>query len=702
MSEQGHYKHWQLSCDAHDVLWVGFDKSGSSVNTLDAETLGEFGDILGIIAHHGVYRGVVIYSLKKSGFIAGADITQFTQLRSPSEAFEAIRTGQSLLQRLADLKIPTVSLIEGFCLGGGLELALACRYRLVVDEPTTRLGLPEVSLGIHPGWGGTVRLPRLISAPSALNLIVSGQLLAAAQATRLGIADFCVPKRHARTAAVDLILGTVKVRRRRQIWSKLTNSSLCRPLIAALVKKQLAHKLIAQHYPAPFAALETWRCHGVRQAAFSNEAQSVARLLFSASGQQLIRCFHLREQLKSLTKTSTQPIKHVHVIGAGIMGGDIAAWCAFKGFKVTLQDRQPEYIAPAIARAYAFYQKKLKNPRLVQEVMDRLVPDQAGYGIAKADLIIEAIFEDVTAKQELFKEIDAKANRQALLATNTSSIPLDEIACVLQNPARLVGIHFFNPVAKMQLVEIVCGEQSSETAINSALAFVARLDRLPLPVKSRPGFLVNRILMPYLLEAVQLLEEGIPAAVIDKAALEFGMPMGPVELADTVGLDVCLSVAKKLADSLGYALPEHLAAKVSTGQLGKKTGQGFYRYHKDGTKIGAAVKTGFARQAEMTDRLLLTLLNEAVRCLRENIVADEDLLDAGMIFGAGFAPFRGGPIQYAHDRGCQAIVATLRALQAQYGERFKPDVYWQTLLRDVPASTKGFIADEKTTAADVA
>ena len=388
----------------------------------------------------------------------------------------------------------------------------------------------------------------------------------------------------------------------------------------------------------------------------------------------------MQERLKSLGKGVDFQPKHVHVIGAGIMGGDIAAWCALKGLTVTLQDREPKFIAPAVKRAHALFKKRLKVPHLIQAAKDRLIPDQHGSGVKSADVVIEAIIENKEAKQELFSQIESLLKPDTILATNTSSIPLDELSETLQQPDRLVGIHFFNPVAKMQLVEIVEGENTSQENKNKAAKFCRCIDRLPLPVKSSPGFLVNRILMPYLMEAVKLLEEGVPAQVIDRAATDFGMPMGPILLADTVGLDICLSVAEILGEALGLNVPEALRKKVKAGKLGVKSGQGFYQYKKGKQmKTKVNVDNSDSHSEDIADRLILQMLNESIACLREGVIGNMDLVDVGMIFGTGFAPFRGGPMHYMEQRGRQDIVDRLKELEGQYGERFAADAGWQTI-----------------------
>lgn len=578
MNEQGNYKHFQLKLDDDSIVWLDFDKQGATANTLDASILLEFEEIIDAIASDHGCAGLVIGSAKSSGFIAGADINSFTGFENTEEAFSLIRRGQLVLDKLDHLAIPTVALINGFCLGGGFELALACDYRIAIDHKKTRLGLPEVMLGIHPGWGGMVRLPKLIGAP-ALSLILTGRTLSASAAKKFGIVDFALPLRHGKVAARDIILKKVNVKRRKAA-PFITNLPGIRFVIAAVARRQLAKKVSKEHYPAPYEALRCWQVNGVSDKAYVAEASSVARLIMTDTSQQLIRDFFLKERLKSLAKSVDFKPLHVHVVGAGAMGGDIAAWCAYKGFTVTLQDCSPKFISKAIARANKFATKKLRKPRLVQEMMDRLMPDEEGRGIGKADVIIEAIFEDLSAKRALFQSLEEKAKPEAILASNTSSIPLDKIAVILKHPERLVGIHFFNPVAKMLLVEVVCGEKTLEEVVVNATAFVGKLDRLPLPVKSHPGFLINRILMPYLIESVFLLEDGVPASVIDAAARDFGMPLGPVELADTVGLDICFSVAGILSEEFGSAVPKSLEKMIESGFLGRKSGRGFYKYNQ--------------------------------------------------------------------------------------------------------------------------
>ena len=644
------YKHWEMHTDSDAIIWLGLNRQNASVNSINDEVLDELNGLLQEMTQISNAKGLVIYSLKKKGFIAGADVNVIAGLVNPSQAVDFLRKGQAVFSRLEMLSIPTVAMINGFCMGGGLELALACDYRIATDDVDTRLGLPEVLLGFHPGWGGTVRLPRLIGGFHALSeLILTGAAISASKAKKLGLLDDVVPLRQLKRAAVYYIKNRPAKHKPNFIQS-LGNYSWTRSLIARLLRHELAKKVRANQYPAPFAAIDLWEKEGgFDERAYLKEADSVEQLMTKGdTAHNLIRAFLLRERMKSFAKDCDYQAHHVHVIGAGVMGGDIAAWCALRGLRVTLQDQSYAKIAPAMARACVLFNKRLRKPRLVQAAMDRLIPDPNGSGIAHADVIIEAVFENLDVKQAIVKQVEAQAKLDAIIATNTSSIPLDEINLVMTNPERLVGIHFFNPVAKMELVEVVHSTKTSQDISQRACAFVCQIGRLPLPVKSSPGFLINRVLMPYLMESMQLLQEGFAPEVIDDAAKEFGMVMGPVELADTVGMDVCLAVAENLSAHLGGTVPQMLRDKVSQGKLGRKSGEGFYRYaNGKPIKQKRAVES---RSKEIANRLISKMINEANLCLQEGVVADADLLDGGMIFATGFAPFRGGPLHYAKKR----------------------------------------------------
>lgn len=668
------YKHWKIEINSAQILWLGFDRQNASVNTINDEVLDELNGILHEIAQKKELKGLIVYSLKKKGFIAGADVNLFSQFNNPGQAVDFLRKGQAVFSYLESLTIPTVAMIDGFCMGGGLELALACDYRLATDDEHTRIGLPEIMLGFHPGWGGTVRLPKLIGGFDALSkMILTGASLTASKAKRLGVVDDVVPLRQLARAAVHYI-NVHPPKHKPTFLQKLTNYSPARTLMSKLMRHTVAKKVRQDHYPAPYAVIDLWEKEGgFNERAYLKEADSVERLISQGqTSANLIRAFLLRERMKGFAKETEFQAKHVHVIGAGVMGGDIAAWCALKGLTVTLQDKSYTQIAPAIGRAYQLYQKKLRKPRQIQAAMDKLMADPDGHGILKADVIIEAVFENLEVKQTIMKQVEVMAKPSAIIATNTSSIPLDEISQAMQNPQRLVGIHFFNPVSKMELVEVVSSTKTSKEFVSQACSFVNQIARLPLPVRSSPGFLVNRVLMPYLMECVQLLNEGYSPEQIDAAATAFGMMMGPVELADTVGIDVCLAVANNLTAHFGGTVPQPLQTMVSEGKLGRKSGQGFYRY-----KQGKPVKQGVSStdgQQDIQDRLILRMVNEAAICLRDGVVEDSDLLDAGMIFGTGFAPFRGGPLHYAKQFGQDKLNELFSKLELQYGERFKADI----------------------------
>jgi 3-hydroxyacyl-CoA dehydrogenase/enoyl-CoA hydratase/3-hydroxybutyryl-CoA epimerase len=676
MTESSTPSHFQVDTDDDGIVWLTFDKADAGTNVLSIDVFEQLDKQLQEIASQSPH-GLVIRSAKPNGFIAGADISSFTRISTEQQALDLLNTGQAVFNRLEALPFPTVAMIHGFCLGGGMELALACNYRVTRDDPGTRLGLPEVRLGIHPGWGGSARMVPLIGAIKAMDLILSGRSVDGRTGKRMGLVDMVVPERHLVAAARKLVQDTPPPYRAGLI-DRLSNHALVRPLLARVLRRQVAKRASKLHYPAPYAMIDLWQKHANdKPAMLKAEAQSLAQLVSGLTAKNLVRVFFLQEQLKSLGKDKGYQPQYVHVIGAGTMGGDIAAWCALRGFTVSLQDQAPERIAPALARAHKLFRRKLKKPDKVRAAMDRLLPDHKGLGVQRADIIIEAIFEDAEVKRSLYKTIEPQMKGGAVLATNTSSIPLEELAPALEQPERLVGLHFFNPVAKMMLVEIVNGTATAPETRAKAMAFTRKIDRLPLPVTSTPGFLVNRILMPYLMEAVVLEAEGVPPALIDKAATGFGMPMGPVELADTVGLDICLHVAEVLGEHFDADIPESLKQRVDAGKLGRKSGQGFYRWKK-----GKAIKqkaSGSWNMDEITNRLVLRLLNESVSCLREHVVAEKDLLDAGMIFGTGFAPFRGGPVHHIEAIGPDVLLKKLDELQKLRGKRFAPDPGWSEL-----------------------
>jgi 3-hydroxyacyl-CoA dehydrogenase/enoyl-CoA hydratase/3-hydroxybutyryl-CoA epimerase len=637
-------KHWTLAREADGLATLVLDKAGESVNTLSVEALQELNRVLDQLERDAP-RALVIRSGKASGFIAGADVDEFGAIDSEAGAIDLVKRGWDTFERLAKTPYPTLALIRGHCLGGGLELALACRYRVAVDEPGTRMGLPEVLLGIVPGWGGIRRLPRKVGAPAALDLMLTGKTVDARRAKKLGLVDEAVPARIIENT-VRGVLKALPAPRTLPLALAMTLNPIARRVIAAQAEKQVAARARREHYPAPYAILELFkRFDGDALAPPPGDPASLVTLVRSPTTANLIRVFKLQERLKSLGKEGEAKVARVHVVGAGTMGGDIAAWCALRGLTVTLQDQGAERIAPAIGRAAKLFKERLKEPRRVRDAIDRLVPDVDGDGVARADVIIEAIFENVEAKRTLFASLERRARRDAILATNTSSIPLEEIATALADPSRLIGLHFFNPVRSMMLVEVVVGAGTRASLVAPAAAFVRQIDKLPLPVKSAPGFLVNRILAPYLMAAFRAVDDGLSPETVDEAALAFGMPMGPIELADTVGLDICVAVGKLLGD--GAPPPRELMKHVDAGELGKKTGKGFYRWENGKPAKGAAASV----PPGLAERLIDPYVAEARRALADGIVGDADLLDAGAIFGTGFAPFRGGPLHYARHAG---------------------------------------------------
>jgi 3-hydroxyacyl-CoA dehydrogenase/enoyl-CoA hydratase/3-hydroxybutyryl-CoA epimerase len=632
-------RNWTITREPDGLAWLTFDKADASTNTLSAAVLDELNEALDLLDREPP-KGLVIRSGKANGFIAGADVEEFGEIKDEAGALAIVKRGWDVFERLAHVGYPTLALVKGFCLGGGLELALACRYRVVVDEPGTRLGLPEVMLGIVPGWGGIRRLPRLTGAPAALDLLLTGKTIDARRAKRLGVADECVPVRIMDHTARG-VLRALPAPRRLPFALALTLNPLARRYIAAQARKQVGKRARREHYPAPYATLELWvRYDGNALLAPPADPASIPSLLKTPTASNLIRVFRLQERLKALGKEGEFKAAHVHVVGAGTMGGDIAAWCALRGLRVTLQDQDAERLVPAMQRAAKLFADRLRDPRRVRDATDRLMPDVAGAGVAHADVIIEAIFENVEAKRALFAALEKSAKAGAILATNTSSIPLEEIAGALADPSRLIGLHFFNPVARMMLVEIVVGRQTRAELVPPAAAFVRQIDKLPLPVQSAPGFLVNRVLAPYLMAAMRCVDEGIAPETVDEAALAFGMPMGPIELADTVGLDICVAVGKMLRSDA--APPRKLMELVEAGHLGRKSGRGFYAWPNGKPQKNApgAVPAGLA------ERLVGPFVAEARAALAEHIVADADLVDAGAIFGTGFAPFRGGPLHF--------------------------------------------------------
>jgi 3-hydroxyacyl-CoA dehydrogenase / enoyl-CoA hydratase / 3-hydroxybutyryl-CoA epimerase len=668
-------KHWRRSLDDAGICWLTLDRADAAANTLSAEVLIELDGELDALRGSSA-RGLVFESGKRSGFILGADVKEFSALQDAAHATAMAARGQALLGRIENLPIPTVAAIDGFALGGGLELALACDYRIAVDSYERTLGLPEVQLGIHPGFGGSVRAVQILGPPLALDLMLTGRSLSPHEAAKQGLVDRVVPRQALRDTAKDFVAR--RPARRRAPWHvALLNLAPLRRLVAARVRKDVRKRATREHYPAPYAILDLWERYGAHgERAFRAEAESIGKLLVTPTCRNLVHVFELRERLRNLAPKDSR-VQRVHVVGAGTMGGDIAAWCALRGLEVTLQDRAQQYVEPALARARELFAKRLRAPGDAEAAGQRLRVDLAAAEVGSAELVIEAIVEKAEAKRGLFAELEPRLAPRALIATNTSSLQLETLASVLQRPELFVGLHFFNPVASLPLVEVIRGEQTAEETMLAAMSFVTKIGKLPLPCRSAPGFLVNRLLTPYMLEALHAHVDGHSLESIDAAAKAFGMPMGPVELADRVGLDVALHVAEILSAVLATPPPELLKAKVAKGELGVKTGRGFYSYDARGKPIKDHKQV--SGDSELGDRLLLPLINEAVACLHEGVVADADLVDAGVVFGAGFAPFTGGPIRYARQRGVDEVIAKLSSFAERFGTRFTPHEGWHNL-----------------------
>jgi 3-hydroxyacyl-CoA dehydrogenase / enoyl-CoA hydratase / 3-hydroxybutyryl-CoA epimerase len=672
----GPWAHWKLRADEEGIVWLLLDKKGTSTNTLSEDVLTELDAALTTIEQDRP-RALVIRSAKQSGFIAGADINELRGVTDPTKIEALIARGHGVLDRLDRLPLPTVAVIHGYCLGGGLEMALACDHRIAIDDAS--FGFPEVLLGLHPGLGGTVRLSRLINPVQAMTMMLTGKTLRPSAAKTLGIVDAVTQERHVIGAIKAAADRSLKLHRPGMLVG-LLNSSPARALLAPRMRRETEKRAPRRFYPAPHALIDLWAEHGGSAAAMQKaEISSFARLLVSETAQNLVRVFFLRNNLKGLT-SGTWDGKRIHVIGAGAMGGDIAAWCAWHGFTVSLADMKAEPIGGAIKRATELYGKIGRdNRRRIRDSLDRLIPDLRGEGVTSADLIIEAVPEALSLKQKVYAGIEPKLKPGAILATNTSSIPLEQLREGLKRPERLIGIHFFNPVSRMELVEVVIHDKVADDVQSAAHAFLGKIDRLVAPVKSAPGFLVNRALTPYLLEAMVMLDQGMKKETIDKAAKDFGMPMGPIELADQVGLDICLHVAEMLRASLKREMPDApqwLKDKVTKGELGKKSGKGFYEW-KDGHAVKA--HDDGSPPPDTTDRLILPMLDVCVTCLREGVVTDEEIVDGAMIFATGFAPFRGGPMHYARARGFDDVRQTLERFSSTYGARFQPDPGWDEI-----------------------
>jgi len=693
--------YWRLETPGGGAIGVlSIDAPGQKVNVLSGEVLDELGAQLERIPHLGL-SGLVITSGKPRTFVAGADVREIQAIHDPEEGALKAARGQLIFQRLALLTIPTLAAIDGLCLGGGTELALACRYRVASDFERTFLGLPEVRLGILPGFGGSTRLPRLIGLPAALDLILTGKTVDGSRAFKMGLVDDVLPREDFGPRAVRWLgsrldaaaFERVRAERRRRragppAWA-LEGNPIGRAFVFSQAKKSVLRETHG-HYPAPLKVLEILphTCRGPIPEALALEARAVGELLVTPEHKNLISIFFLTEGAKKDPPTpNAVEVRAVGVLGAGVMGGGIAWALSDTGIPVRLKDVAPEPVGKGLKAAYDLYQRRVRRRRLKPGDRDRKLRLISGgtdwAGFARLDAVIEAIVEKMEVKQAVLAEVEARLPAHAVLLTNTSSLDVDQMASRMAHPERLAGLHFFNPVDRMPLVEIIVGARTSPAAADTALALARRLGKTPVVVKNAPGFLVNRILMPYLNEGLHLFRQGVHIETLDQSMVDFGMPMGPLRLLDEIGIDV----ADKVSHILGAAFGDRvdpagvLEAMVQGGRTGKKGGLGFYRYRGgEGTPDPAVYPLADRPSRDVItagpdawrERMILAMVNEAARCLEETVVESPAQVDLAMIMGTGFPPFRGGLLRHADVVGLPVVVDRLRALAQVHGARFEP------------------------------
>lgn len=663
---------------AEQVCILTFDRPGSSANVFDRATLAELNQHLDFAAGHPELTGLILCSAKKSIFIAGADLHSIAAETEPEKLRELIQFGQAVFNRLAALPLPSVAAIHGACVGGGFEVSLACDWRIASTDRATRIGLPETQIGLIPAWGGSTRLPRLITPPKALDVILAGKTLAAKQALKHGMVDAIVPAEYLLATALKKVHQGKPHRPRRQ----LLNNGVTARALAVYLRPKL-NKKTRGHYPAVQKALEVVT-RGISRSVEESmrlEVEAIMGLAQTETTRNLIQLFLLQERAKKLTAGNpTAPsvgrdaIRYCAVVGAGVMGSGIAQWLSARGLPVVLRDVKPEFLAKGISNISRLYAEGVKRhlftPAEARAGMDRISPAAVEVPLHHVDLVIEAAVEDMALKKEVFRKLEAAASDHTILATNTSALSVSELAASAAHPERIVGIHFFNPVHRMQLVEVVRAPATNPATIRRAIQFVQRIGKLPLLVNDSPGFLVNRILVPYLIEAGLLFEAGANARDIDEAMLDFGMPMGPLRLLDEVGLDVAhhisVTLAKQFPDRL--CVPQILDKILQANYLGKKSGRGFYLHSKGGkTELNAQTNAfrvndsarAFTRH-DLQERMVLLMINEAARCLEEQVVSTPEEVDFGMVMGTGFAPFRGGPLRYAAVLSVENVVSAMR------------------------------------------
>lgn len=655
IQEPLHLHDWRYSVDMEGIGWAVFDREGESANSLGRRPIEELGKIIDQVekeARSGAVKGLVFISGKERGFIVGADIREFEFMETEQQVFDSIKPVNALLDRIERLPIPVVAAVHGVCVGGGLELILACHYRIATRDSSTRVGFPEVKLGIFPGFNGTARAIRQSGPIAAMQNMLTGSFLRAEVAKRQGLIDELV----AAPGSLKWAARKAVLQKRKSKTASATQALLtkwpARDFLANKMRSETKKKAREDHYPAPFRLIDLFERHGGDiDSMKSAETKYFAPLMISDTARNLRRVFRLTELLKSQApkKLGWKPVR-AHVIGAGTMGADIAGVCVAAGMEVTLQDLSAEQLEKGIKAQGKLFAKKFKTKAERDAAKARLIADPQGKGIDRADVVIEAIVEKLDIKQKVFAGLEDKLKPGAILATNTSSLKIEDIAKGLKDPGRLIGLHFFSPVAQMPLVEVVRGTTSRDEDVKKGAAFVTAIDKFPLITKDVPGFLVNKVLTPYMFAAMERLEKGEDKEKIDEAARTFGMPMGPIELADNVGLDICAHVAKTLGSG---SEGSQLDLLVSQGKLGKKSGQGFYVW-KDGKPIKSGKEFSKGELERLGKELAQPLIDESQKALDEGVVETADLVDAGMIFGTGFAPFRGGPLHY-RSRSTKAL-----------------------------------------------
>ena len=675
------------------IAILTFDRPDSTANIFDHPTLDELNQHVDFLESEKSLKGLIIRSAKSKIFIAGADLNTFTREVNAERLAMVIERGQKTFDRIARLPYPTVAAIHGVAVGGGFEITLACDYRIASSDVATKVGLPETNLGILPAWGGSTRLPKLIGLPNALEAIMNGRTYPAEQALKLGMVDAIVHREQLIAFATKNIQQSGGKKRSHKIH--ISN----RPPLSKLVKSQAEKKALTRtrgHYPAPLKALEV-ACASLNishEESLANEKNRFIELALTETAQNLIGIFFLQERAKKLKlppelepgpATPGKAINKTMVVGAGLMGAGIAQWLSSRGLRVILKDVGPALLGKgmqAIAKIYATGVKRhLYSETDARNAFDRILPIYEEMPLREIDLVIEAAIEKLDVKQQIFAELESKLPANLALATNTSALSIDAIAASLQHPERVVGIHFFNPVHRMQLVEIVRGPKTDGATLNTALRFAKQIGKLPVLVKDSPGFLVNRILLPYMVEAVRLFAEGFRIENIDRTMLDFGMPMGPLRLTDEVGLDVAEHVAKELESRVRHLAPlnDTLAKMMEKGWFGRKSGKGFYEYgsgsdEKINSLFGDLQPTEpvSVNQGDVRDRLVLLMVNEAARTIEEKVVDAPEDVDFGMIMGTGWAPFRGGPLRFADHLGISTVVSRLNNLRDRVAPYFEP------------------------------